>query len=501
MSKVFQKAFSQYAQKTPITLSDLDNWEYSVSPTLALKEVVKELKSNPEVPGVMVCDQDTLLGIISRNTCFEILSRPFSLDLFLQKPVGDLLSHFSTPYELFKSTTLIQEAVPHILSRPSKLLYEPVVLQYDEHTFRLINVHDVLLAQNQLLVDSNFKVMQQVLVSRSLASTLEISPLLDMLTTTIEEIIPHSKKIIMIKEHGRFQIQTTDQIAYEITELELNKKLQIILLENNFSENSPVPMMLSSSMAEDDNNPWCGEEAVSWVVFPLIHSGDLLAVFIIGRPLNLAVEQPAFEAYEVDHLFTNCPMFATALRNSQLYKQVQLAALIDPMTNVFNRRGLFDHNFFSAGKSLSVIMIDIDHFKQINDTYGHLVGDMFIKDAAQIFQSVLRPLDKIGRYGGDEFVILLENTDLTQSVQIAERIRERVSKHKNYLEGKQISITVSMGVVTAEPHETMDAVLARADQHLYNAKMMGRNQVCFPEAPALSLVSKAPSEKENCYTK
>ena len=496
MSKVYQKTFSQYAQKIPITLSDLDNWEYTASPSSALKEIVKELEANPEVPGVLVCDQNTLLGIISRNTCFEKLSRPFSLDLFLQKPVGDLLNHFSTPYEMFNSTTLIQEAVPHLLSRPAKLLYEPVVIQYDEHTFRLINVHDVLLAQNQLLVDSNFKVMQQVLISRSLASTLEISPLLEMLTTTIEEIIPHSKKIILIKEHASFQIQTTDQIACEINELELSKKLLVVLAENKFSENSPAPMLIPSSMTDDESNPWCGEKGISWVVFPLIHSGDLLAVFIIGRPINQILEQPVFEAYEIEHLFTNCPMFATALRNSQLYKQVQLSALIDPMTNVFNRRGLFDHNFFSAGKCLSVIMIDIDHFKQINDTYGHIVGDMFIKDAAQIFQSVLRPLDKIGRYGGDEFVILLENTDLSQSVQIAERIRERVCKHKNYLEGKQISITVSLGVVTAEPYETMDAVLARADQQLYTAKMMGRNRVCFQDTPALSLGSKAPSEKE-----
>jgi diguanylate cyclase (GGDEF)-like protein len=501
MSKVYQKAFSQYAQKLPITLSDLDNWEYSVGPSVALKEVVKELESNPEIPGVLVCDQNSLLGIISRNTCFEKLSRPFSLDLFLQKPVGDLLSHFSTPYELFKSSTLIQEAVPHVLSRPSKLLYEPVVIQFDEHTFRLINVHDLLLAQNQLLVDSNFKIMQQVMVSRALASTLEISPLLEMLTTTIEEIIPHSKKIIMIKEDDIFQIQTTHQIDCEINELELNKKLHIILSEINLSEYSAIPMLLPSSKVVPEKNIWCEQEDISWVIFPLIHSGDLLAVFVIGRSRDPSMDQPAFEVYEIDHLFTNCPMFATALRNSQLYKLVQLAALIDPMTNVFNRRGLFNQNCISAEKSLSVIMIDIDHFKQINDTYGHLVGDRFIKDAAHIFQSVLRPTDKIGRYGGDEFVILLEDTDLLQSVQIAERIRERVYNHNDYIEGKPLSITVSMGVVITQPFETMDAVLARADQQLYKAKIMGRNQVCFQDVPALSLVSKVNCEKDKFYTK
>jgi len=122
---------------------------------------------------------------------------------------------------------------------------------------------------------------------------------------------------------------------------------------------------------------------------------------------------------------------------------------------------------------VSVIILDVDHFKKINDTYGHLMGDAVLKQVSQVIKSQCRTVDKIGRYGGDEFLIILPETSLENATKLASRLLDGIQKLRFDL---PIQVTISQGVAQFEPGETTNALIGRADGNLYTAKHSGRNQ-------------------------
>lgn len=124
-------------------------------------------------------------------------------------------------------------------------------------------------------------------------------------------------------------------------------------------------------------------------------------------------------------------------------------------------------------------MVDIDFFKHINDTYGHVTGDAVLKKIAKTMQSSIRLYDNIGRYGGEEFIIVLPNCDKADAIQQAERIRRIISETSILSSSQEIFITISLGVATytGDPSLSMLKLIDQADQALYQAKKCGRNQV------------------------
>lgn len=163
---------------------------------------------------------------------------------------------------------------------------------------------------------------------------------------------------------------------------------------------------------------------------------------------------------------------------------LEYQSITDPLTGLFNRRHLEKHGAemvaaaITKGSPLSVILIDIDHFKQINDTYGHLSGDRVITNFAQILTSVFRQSDLCCRYGGEEFFIALPDTNEQASADIGERFRSLIEGLPIEInnEGTTINITISVGVASLSPADkTLDTFLRRADEALYKAKNTGRN--------------------------
>lgn len=169
-------------------------------------------------------------------------------------------------------------------------------------------------------------------------------------------------------------------------------------------------------------------------------------------------------------------------------KLLERLAVYDHMTKTFNRRGLIRRvreevlRADREEKALSLVMVDLDHLKHINDTYGHLSGDTVLCKVADIISDNLRPYDIVGRYGGDEFLVCLPSTGAADGGRIAERLRQRLESTVIDYRGSKINATASFGVSTYEPNSgiTIDSLISRADDQMYVAKRR-RNSVSAPE--------------------
>ena len=167
-------------------------------------------------------------------------------------------------------------------------------------------------------------------------------------------------------------------------------------------------------------------------------------------------------------------------------RELARLSISDGLTGLYNHRHIQEvvHEEFERAKRtrepLSVVMFDLDHFKRVNDTYGHQVGDRVLQEMARILRSTAREIDKLGRYGGEEFIAVLPDTGIDDAVTFAERVRERVERHPfDVGRGQPIHLTVSAGVATY-PHPAVynpKTLIHRADQALYAAKNAGRNRV------------------------
>jgi diguanylate cyclase (GGDEF)-like protein len=159
--------------------------------------------------------------------------------------------------------------------------------------------------------------------------------------------------------------------------------------------------------------------------------------------------------------------------------------MIDSLTGIGNRRYLQRHlesrreEYRRYGVSFGVLFIDIDRFKKINDSFGHPVGDRILRMVAQTVAANLRPFDEAGRWGGEEFVVLVANVDGHALSIVAERIRMLIEASGIEAAGKRLRVTVSVGAVLAEAGENAESVIERADQVMYQSKLAGRNQVAL----------------------
>lgn len=171
------------------------------------------------------------------------------------------------------------------------------------------------------------------------------------------------------------------------------------------------------------------------------------------------------------------------LKNALMYEEALSKALTDELTGMGNKRALQSCLHRETERSirrkqpLSTLVIDIDHFKKVNDTHGHRAGDAILKQFGSLIQENLRKTDLSFRYGGEEFVLILEETDKERAIQTAERLREAVQECRFLFDELTIPVSASFGCATYKLGETMDSFIERADQALYLAKNSGRNTV------------------------
>ena len=160
--------------------------------------------------------------------------------------------------------------------------------------------------------------------------------------------------------------------------------------------------------------------------------------------------------------------------------QIQNMSLLDPLTNIFNRRSLAQRlmQMQLEQTAYALVLLDLDHFKMINDTYGHDVGDLVLTKVAKLLDMHVGQDDMVGRFGGEEFLLILNNKNTEQTIFIAEQCRKLIEQEEIILDHEQkLYVTASFGVAISEQDQSKEVVLRQADQALYLAKHKGRNQV------------------------
>ena len=238
------------------------------------------------------------------------------------------------------------------------------------------------------------------------------------------------------------------------------------------------------------------QEPVAFIPCPIMDEVSMSYPGSLSIPLHLGerqlgiltlimAPQAVFSGDEINLLQTIGDQYSAAVERAGLFENAEYLATVDLLTGLYNRRFFFQaaQKEFARtkryGHPVTIVMLDIDFFKYVNDKFGHLVGDYVLQQVADRCKSVLRSSDMIGRYGGEEFVILLPETDLEQAKRIADRIRQLVMNRPIVTERGDVSLTVSLGLACLEPglNNNLEQILDFADQALYRAKALGRNRI------------------------
>ncbi|MBV8051466.1 MAG: sensor domain-containing diguanylate cyclase [Acidobacteriaceae bacterium] len=239
----------------------------------------------------------------------------------------------------------------------------------------------------------------------------------------------------------------------------------------------------AKTIVENNASPHSGSrlyvESSSQMCIPLISFGQALGTLVLDSR-----KKHAFNANDIQPLESVADICATAIQNAYYVDRVKQLAYLDGLTGIFNRR-FFEMRIAEEierarrlQSGLGVLMIDIDHFKRLNDEFGHLLGDEVLRQVSSIFHQQVRKIDVVCRYGGEEFAILLSQTTPQHSLAIANKLRRIVETWQ--FPGVARPVTISAGAANYPEHgTTRDELVQAADAGLYAAKQAGRNRVCL----------------------
>lgn len=239
---------------------------------------------------------------------------------------------------------------------------------------------------------------------------------------------------------------------------------------------------------------------VSVAQFGLVWSGE--PGFSLQRGLtHFTVSTVSLMALAVVAMWISAMRVRISRQSDELRQtlvQAQALATTDMLTGLLNRRAMTDQleselaRVSRSGNPVCVALIDIDHFKKVNDHYGHRMGDEVLRSFASLAQGDLRQVDQLGRWGGEEFLLMMPHVDASQAWVAVERLRNRIAAHPMGDSGN-LTVTISAGLAQFSHGESLDRWIERADQALYQAKQSGRNRCLIAEEPPATSPSPAPA--------
>lgn len=293
-------------------------------------------------------------------------------------------------------------------------------------------------------------------IAKIIETQYELNYIIPIIGEIIDKLISNHLVYIFLKENGKFKLSWPSSC-----------------LDNN----------IISNLAKINGNITFSEDKKTGY-FPLINENSQ-----IGCIVTKSTDSP-LNKQEIEYLSELSAQASTTINRANVYAEILKHATLDALTGFYNRRQMEERikQEISSAKrkhtSLCAIMVDIDYFKRVNDTYGHAAGDFILKTVAKIMRSQLREYDIAARYGGEEFAILLPFTEKDEAVMVAERLRKAVEnkfidieKVNSQNDTKTIQITISLGVYQFKNSDKNQDLLINADKALYEAKETGRNQV------------------------
>jgi diguanylate cyclase (GGDEF)-like protein len=316
----------------------------------------------------------------------------------------------------------------------------------------------------------------------ALGQSLATQEVLESLANICEGVVPFTHLIIALLD--------SDGMAYQIAVSRGNEKLKGQKIKSHgrtwiswILNADPGPLLLKDIRSHTSNMPIAapneGDMPVCSVLFiQLKAKGRKLGALFIG-----AAAPDAFNNKHLRMLNLICQHASANIENSLLHQRVESERVSDVLTQLHNHRYFQERLTTEVSRArrsksqLSLLMADIDHFKSVNDSYGHRIGDMILQRVAEILKKTIRTEDSIARYGGEEFVIILTESERKGALVMAERLRKAIERVTFNMEGNSIKITISIGSATypadgSEPWELIE----HADRALYAAKEQGRNR-------------------------
>jgi diguanylate cyclase (GGDEF)-like protein len=288
-----------------------------------------------------------------------------------------------------------------------------------------------------------------------------------------------------------YRIGSKWEIAFHLSEKEINKEIVDRLKENMINEFSSISGEKVSKKDTDFHLYSSGikissAEAIPFseqIIMPLSIAGSALGILAILPKDNEKLNDDKMEL-----LTTISNILAMSLKNAQEYHQLKEMSVKDGLTGILNRKGFqnFIQKEFHRAKRyhrpLSLIMVDVDDFKKINDSLGHQAGDFVLRELAGSLKQSIRLADILFRYGGDEFVILLPDTDIEQAKMLLKRVLSDIKKRAFDWESHHLNVKISCGISTTselENHEDEKDLISKADTRLYSAKRSQDLKYCM----------------------
>lgn len=313
----------------------------------------------------------------------------------------------------------------------------------------------------------------------TLTATLDLSQVLDRLLTSLAAVVPYDTAAVVLHHADRLELA----MVRGTTRPDEAPGL-VIPLANDILLAEVVATGQPLVIADTRDDPRCAHrggmpDLRAWLGVPLISESRVAGVVVLTSQIS-----GAFGEREAGIAFTFAGQAGVAIENARLFAEVQRLAVTDDLTGTHNRRHLLataERELSRAqrfNRPLAAIILDIDEFKRVNDAHGHSVGDEVLRAVANRLRNGLREVDILGRYGGEEFVIILPETDLLSAYEVAERLRSKIAAEPIATSAGPVSVTISLGVAAADP-TTPDfaSLLSRIDDLLYTAKRRGRNRV------------------------
>jgi diguanylate cyclase (GGDEF)-like protein/PAS domain S-box-containing protein len=396
----------------------------------------------------------------------------------------------------FLGCALISFHEPHSFTQPEIQLGELAARQAALAVFK-----------GQLLIEAERRATEAETlrqIGAAVASTLHQKEAIERILQELNRVVPYDSAAVMLLRGDELEIVGQNGFVKATAVL----GLRFAVIEN--TPNAIVFQTRQVHILEDAPQVYPAfrrppaDHIHGWMGVPILVNDELIGMIALDsrQPGAFTQEHARLAAAFADHV-------GIALENSRLFEETQRLAITDLLTGLFNRRHFMtiaEREYQRASRyqyPLCVIMLDIDHFKLVNDTYGHQAGDQALQDLAMMCTEQLRVSDTMGRYGGEELIILLPETRLKTAAKVAERLRQRVSEHLIHTERAAFRITISVGIAQFDiACHRLEDLIDHADQALYQAKNAGRNRVmaweepCQPPAPTTATAT-APTQSQS----